>query len=509
MASSSPKARVSLVALGAGLIGIMNLVRGPTVLGLDGDLLLHLAYGEAVWAEGGLPSDDPLVFTTRPDDAFVLGEWLSELIFVLLDHAMGLGGPLLLAAAVGSTVTGALAWRALARTGSLYTAAVVAVIAHLGLSTHFLVRPHLFSWAGFLAVLVLLERHDAGRLRTPSTSLALFGLSAVWTNLHPGVVIGLVPLAAHALGTLVRTRRLASVGPTLALTSAFAAGLVVNPWGLGLWTHLLGFAQAASEGLNPAGDFHAPNLGSGTLYKLLALAAVGLGLAIRGLRTWSWTDRLLLAATFLLGATSMRNLPFLGIALAWVVPEAVASLLWTDESFAARDRQIAAPQAHAAVFPTVTVLAILGLPLSMRPMEPAGANLPTETIAWMDAHPDIARELGFGGFNASAYLLHASPVERLHSHALNAITPPRLMGELHVLFSASPGWQEQVDAYDLRWAIVPEEAGLHRELTRDARWSAVLDDVHGTLFVRSEDDATSRDAQYAPDASTSPDPRSP
>lgn len=195
---------------GALAFGLGFLLAFRPLAGMDAPW--HLAMGEAHLAEGLVLKSDPISWIegARPSD---MGAWLGQVLFALAEDLGGLGLARALVAAIAGLLLLVVQRIAHRRTG-LRSLAALAVAITAALALHrFRLRPDVFSL--LMAVLVL-DRLDRG---APTANLAaaeadvaggrrralhLFVLCALWTNLHPGVVVA--PVFALAQWGMARFR---------------------------------------------------------------------------------------------------------------------------------------------------------------------------------------------------------------------------------------------------------------------------------------------------------------
>ena len=190
----------------------------------DMDLPMHVAAGRWILAHG-VPHADPFSYTAagRP---WVDHEWLTQVLFALLEQVGGIEALKLLGCALVGV--GLLLWRrafAAAGAGRFASACLTLLLAIL--FTHRVhVRPHLLGFgceALFVHALFQPPRRRAVQ--------ALAGVGFVlWVQLHGGWLLALMALGATAGVTLLRTGWRAALRP--GLTACALGGLAcVNPAG--------------------------------------------------------------------------------------------------------------------------------------------------------------------------------------------------------------------------------------------------------------------------------------
>lgn len=213
----------SLAAFLSGLFDIQNF-----------DVWWHLKTGELIVTEGSIPDTDPFSYTAygRP---WVTHEWLSEVIFHLIDANLGAAGLIYLKAALLAVSVGLVLSLTLRRRESV-TVLLLFPFFLFPIALRPFVRPHIFTLFFTSVLLLLLYRY-----REDGNRKALYIIPPVfllWANLHSGVTLGLIILTTFALGSLA-ARRLSRQRPApgrgmrfrplaMTLVASFLASLV-NP----------------------------------------------------------------------------------------------------------------------------------------------------------------------------------------------------------------------------------------------------------------------------------------
>ena len=153
-------------------------------------------------------------------------EWLSQVIFYGLYR---IGGLPLLTGAVAAivTLTWILVWRL--TPGRPMIRLGLCALALAPVATEWSLRPQVFT-LGFLACTALLVRRRRFLWLPP--------LFLLWANLHGGVMLGLVVVAASVATLVVAERRILIVPILAALLCAVMT--VVTPLGWSIWTEIPG-----------------------------------------------------------------------------------------------------------------------------------------------------------------------------------------------------------------------------------------------------------------------------
>ncbi|HEX5878782.1 MAG TPA: hypothetical protein VF468_10745 [Actinomycetota bacterium] len=215
-----------IVVLGA--IGLMALARVPSAI----DLAYHVKVGELMVAEGALPRTDALAWTTagRP---WLDQNWGAQLVLYGIWRLGGFPLVVVVNALVAVATWALVAAACRRRTANLRLIAGAVLAGYAAAAATFSARPQMFSLLLFAVELYLLE---VARTR-PRAALAIPLLMPLWANLHGAFVVGVGLLAIEVAAAVWRRDRSGAVRYLL-VTAASVAGLLVNPWGVGV----LGYA---------------------------------------------------------------------------------------------------------------------------------------------------------------------------------------------------------------------------------------------------------------------------
>jgi hypothetical protein len=173
-------------------VWLLLLFAGRSKLFRDPGTFFHTAVGERILHTGCLVRQDPFSFTMYGKE-WIAHQWLGECTMALVNRMGGFDGLLAMAAALLALLFGSLA-RRLAHSGMNPVLGVLLVGMALASSSHHLhVRPHLASIL-FLAVTYgLLCDYEMRRIRVKRLYW-LVPLFIAWTNIHGGVLGGLLTL---------------------------------------------------------------------------------------------------------------------------------------------------------------------------------------------------------------------------------------------------------------------------------------------------------------------------
>lgn len=287
---------------------------GPFARTGDPGVGWHLRTGELV-VKGVIPSTDPFLIGGEERE-WISNQWLADAFlwsarqyggWEMLDYLVVLIGGLAIVLTLmrlSSTVLSVLA-----------ISIGLPVLLALG-SVQWIVRPVIFSFLGFSLLLILCHYRAMGRITSPQYLGGVAVLFAIWANVHPGFMLGFVPLAGMVLASFWAPHR---EDLRTALGALLLAGIAtcINPYGYELHRSALGlvgdpfFMQLNSE-WRPAEFRRFP-------YIVLPCAIGLLLITPEALRNRPVFERFTVCVLLILSLTARRYISFLVITLIPVV----------------------------------------------------------------------------------------------------------------------------------------------------------------------------------------------
>jgi hypothetical protein len=454
----------------------------------DGDPCLHWRVGEYMLEMGHIIRAD--VFShTRYGEPIVSKEWLSEIIYALAGRRAGLYGLVVVAALLIAT-TFALLHRQLVReTGNHAVAIFVALLAAWAACSHWLARPHAFSFLFAALWCDALRRFDRDA-SGPRLGLALASLTVLWVNLHSGYLAGFITLGVYWLGTVIElflgrtdgARWLVTRHKLQVLTIVIVVcGLVslINPNGYRL--HLLNFQFLRSDFLTnwlaeyASSNFH--DLDSRGF--LVWLGVTFLTLAVARPRL-SPTSGLMLIVWTYLALYVGRNIPLLAIFVAPILATALAdaSPAWVRRL---SDR-LAETYATSRGGLLVGVAAVLAIAVWTRPTEMPPKKWPVAAVEFIRAHPQEFKGNMFNQYVWGGYLLQALPEHRVFVDGRTDFYGESLIRQYDDTSALRTNWMQALDQYHVSWTLLPTEHRLNLALALLPGWQCVYSNEVATIF---------------------------
>ncbi len=312
----------------------------------DADLWGHVQFGRDVMRHG-LPSSTTYSFTAV-GYPWINHENLSELTFAVIADWVGGAGLLLLKCLLGVSVAAAMLYRQRQQGVSLFVACGVTLLVALNLNFFWQVRPQLFSYVFYAAMLLMLshcfdqwegrwrlarfaksDRADADldipyrseRMRRLWLAPILF---VVWTNTHGAFSAGLAIFVTYLIlraieaWTVWREKSWGIVGRLGMMATAASLATFLNPYGPRLHAWLL---HSLSEPRPEITEWHPPPLLSPEWFPLTI--AIGLFMATIAFtkRSRDFTHLLVTGATLWQTLEHQRHAPFFVLAFGfWMAP---------------------------------------------------------------------------------------------------------------------------------------------------------------------------------------------
>lgn len=463
-----------------------TLTFGPRMLSLDSDLGRHLTLGNYILEHGDIPTRDIFSHTLNgePRPAY---EWLSQLIFALAFHALGLDGVIFFCATVIGAAFAVVYADAERRSGMPLTALFIVILSAAASSLHWLPRPHIFT---FLLLAVWLERLDRARQGEEIPLWQFMILMLAWVNLHGGFIFGVLAWFAYFSGWLwerIWTRSFQGSWKIVLVGAASLPMTVLTPSGFGNWQAVLNnnspYILNRTLETMPA-DFTQPVTWPFALLGLLTLILF----LMNGKKTPA--ARIFLLAGFaILGLLMARNIPLFAIAAAPILSDIVgkkiapASPLMTLESnFSILDKSLQAGL-WSGVF-WVGIAAALAFRFEVRG-EAVQFNpnvFPVAASDWLETHPQSGNM--FNEFNWGGYLLfRAWPHHKVFLDSQTDFYGEALVREYETALTAGDGWDSVLEKYDIEWTIIPPDSPLARKLQTQG-WKIVYRDDAAVILRR-------------------------
>ena len=487
------------------IVFLFGRMDGVKTLLSDCDTGWHIRTGEWILAHHWVPSVDVFSFS-KPGAPWFAWEWLSDVVFALINKMGGLQAVVLFSILMLSVTFTAL-FMLVRRKANAVVAVALTMLAAAASSIHWLARPHLFTLLLVVLFYAGLEQVSEGRTRIAGVPiLAAFPvISILWTNLHGGFFVGAMMIAAYGAAELLRVaferdaeRRPGFLKARAYFLSAGACVLasVVNPYTYHLHVHLAAYlrdpwnSQHIMEFLSPT--FHHP-----TAIFFEAMLAMAVATAVWNVGQKRFTEGILMMVWAHGALLAARNIPLFMIAAAPPVAAAIQQLLlrapalnvadWV-RSAAERFNRVAAETSETDSIARWHLVSALGVvlvaALIYAPHPPkkfrsefdptfypakALASLRSDTAARVFTDDEWGDYLIYTGrkvFVDGRSDFYGDDFENKYIDVLNV----------------RYGWEKTLSKFGVDTILMPPNAPLTGALKESSRWRVIYDDGRALVF---------------------------
>ena len=457
----------------------------------DGDTALHTRTGDYILDHGMVPTADPFSFT-KPGERWFAFQWLTGVLYALLNRWFGLKGIVLLAGAVIALTSTVLVRDMVRRGANGLVAMLLALAASNAMSIHFHARPHLFTLL-FLAAANYLIARD---LESRSWRIWLLApLMLVWVNMHSGFPVLLATLgllmAGCGIEAVMGFKNWSGVKRYGALLAVCAALTLANPNGMELHRHISRFLNNEWT-LQHVHEYQSPVFRSEAMYYFMAILFGGL-IAVRTLIARAEWHSVFWLLFFGAGSlVSARHVPiFIIIALPPIALELTRLLnSWAEaagpKSTAEVLREIA-DKATSRLQPVGTwsfgLLGVAALLAGTWPTDLSAKFFPNKLV---HKHADaIAASRVFTSDQWGDYLLWVNyPRQKVFIDGRSDFFQQQIGDEYLRIHDGQRGWREALDRFGVDMVLAPADAAVHGLLATEQGWEMVDKDKQAALYRR-------------------------
>ncbi len=468
------------------LVFAAAMAAGWRTLNGDGDLPRHLLMGQVIVQGRFIPRVEMFSYYYQ-GQPYAPHEWLADVTYYLSYRLLGMGGVVLLTATL-IAATFAVLYAALSKEHGAHLAVLVLVGWGVVCSYwHWVARPHLFTMLFLVIWVILIDRLYRGEKVAWWLPPLLMLL---WVNTHSEFIAGFIVIGAYMAGWLwdyafrradadkAVIKRLAWV-----LGLSFAASLV-NPFGIQTWGMMVSYVGNTSL-MSVVNDTKPPLFTDPAVrpeFLLILTSIAVLALQRSGL---SSARAILLAGFTGLAMTSGRNIHLYSLVAPFVLAGPLIEI--TDTAL---QRRVAVSisqierRLKGVAWPVATVLICAVLLATGRIgkdyfIDPS--RFPVEAVGWLEENPQ-------SGHMFNDYLWGGYVVWRLWPAQTDFIDGKSdLTGEATrdylTVQNLGDGWQGILDRYDVKWAIIPTDSALSRQLIQNG-WRVLHQDTTATILRR-------------------------
>ena len=455
----------------------------------DGDTALHTRTGDFILDHGYVPTTDPFSFT-KPGERWFAFQWLTGVVFAVLNRAAGLKGIVLLAGVV-LVLYLTLLLRDMVKRGTNGLLAILLVMAGANASNiHFHARPHIFTLL-FLTVANSIIARD--RERSSWGIWLLVPLTVLWTNMHSGFpvmlsVLGLLVAGTALSGDWRKARRYSFIA------AACLAATFVNPNGIELHLHIAKFLNSpwAMDNIN---EYQSPVFRSEGMYYYMAILFLALMVCGRYFARRQWTECLWILFFATGSLTSARHIPLFIIT---VLPLIGATLtdLWAEFSAGQSRSSVTGVLAELAEKSTSKiqpasvwmVAVVAGVALfgnqNNWPKDLSGKYFPRMVVGEFESQ--IAGARVFTTDQWGDYLLWTGyPKQRVFIDGRSDFFGEEIAARYVTAANGQPGWRDVMNRYRIDMVLLPPATPLAGLLAADGGWQVLHRDQQSVLLTRT------------------------
>ncbi len=480
----------------------------------DATIGWHIRNGQQMLLTHAITRTDSFSSTMNGKPWFAW-EWLYDIVFAVIHHAMGLNGVVFYSAAIIAATFVLTLHLGLRRGGNLLITLFLLILTLGSSAVHFLARPHLLSW---LLTVVWFELLDSAAGAPASEQkkrlLWLPIVMLLWVNVHGGFVLGFVLLVVYVAGGVIdywasRERRdeTATWLKRLSGVSALVtAASFINPYTYQLHLHVYRYLtdrflmDRISEFLSP--DFHGAAQQCFAVLVLITIVTVA-----SARKRLSTTHVLVLLVAVYSGFYATRSLPtsalLITLIIAPVISESVAGLRENGDAAAWLSRLASWTRSFGGRMETlekslyghlwlvlVFVLCLWACAHQGRigstqfinsyfddkrfPVEAA------EVIAGRGIHGPILSLDYWGGY--LIYRLY--PETQVVADDRHDLYGDAFLKDYLKAVLVQLGWDEVLDKLHVDWVLMPTDSPLANILRLKAGWESVYEDKTAVLFRR-------------------------
>ena len=468
----------------------------------DGDTGFHIRAGEYIIENHEVPTQD--IFShTPPPGGWTVHEWLSEVLFALIDKAAGLTGLVVVSSVIIALVFYLLMDFLKEKGVSIILASFLAGFAALISSIHWLARPHVFSLLLVLIFYRVIDRYESGR---GNRLYLLPPLMLLWVNLHGGFMVGLFLLGVYIAGNFLSLllerndgssdnrnnakRKIRAFAITLGLCVIASA---VNPQGFGILLFPFKLAQEKFL-MDSVSEWQSPNFHYMMPFAyMLMLLIVTIGVSTLRLTT---TEAILLLLFTYMSLYSARHIPLFALIASPIIGIRAEDIVqkWKGNRYVKKFVEISknisktdsASRGHlwpAVAVASVVVLAATG---SIR-YQFDEEKFPVRAVEFLKQE-----KLSGNMFNNDEfgdYIIYAAwPEYKVFFDGRSDMYGEERLKEYYDIIWLRPEMEEVFEKYDISWVIYKAESPLSAYLAERADWKLIYEDEVAKIFIRNTPD---------------------
>lgn len=468
----------------------------PEKLLIDCDTGFHIRAGEFILNNLTVPKHDIFSFITPPP-RWIAFEWLSEVIMAITHRLLGLTGIVILFAFLISFAYYLLFKVMQRQNGNIVLTVLIALLAIIASSIHWLARPHIFS---LVIVIVWYYVLDLYQYKGKNYLFFFPPLMLLWVNLHGAFFLGFVLGGIYFLGNFMRI--FSSEGPeqetyrtkskmlllTLVVCLLFS---LINPNG---YKNLLyPFKVVSSKFLmDHIGEFLSPNFHDLSLLPFEMLLLFTLLILAISKRKLNIIEIIVMLLFTNISLYSVRNIPLFAIVMAPILARQSEQVLSGQTGkFAAflreRERNISPidTAARGYLWLVLPVVFVLGLAMSGLIDYRFDEKIkPVAAVEFLKKEPvqgNMYNEYEFGDY----VIYSAYPQYRVFIDGGSDMCGTDWMKDYYKVHQLKPEGEKILEKYKINFIFFNRDSVLSRFLLERKEWRLIYSDKVANIFVRN------------------------
>jgi hypothetical protein len=336
----------------------------------------------------------------------------------------------------------------------------------------------------FAAWLILTDRLARGE-RVPIWYFP--AVMFLWNNIHGEYISGFLITGAYLAGWVwdylfAREKASAEAGKHLAIVAGLSALVtLLNPISLRAWGTVTSW-MSNQYLMSHTDETMPPNFIETKFFILLAFLAFSLFLLAMKREKLSTGQAIALAGFSALTLFSARNVHFYGVAAPFLLaPTLLGSLsvpiVKRYESFFETIDSASSGILWPLIVIVLGVILLAFTPLGQDQRFSPG-YFPVQAVDWLKTHPQQGEM--FNPFDWGGYLSFELPQKRVFIDSQGDVYGEAFIRKYEQVVTLRPGWEDILDEYKVRWALIPADWALTDALLSEG-WQEVFRD--GTAVV--------------------------
>jgi hypothetical protein len=489
----------------------------------DPDIGWHIRTGEQILATRQLPRTDPFSSTMQGQPWFAW-EWMYDIVLGTLHRICGLNGVVWMCALLIAAIFAMLLGKLVARGTGLLLAIVLMLLAEAAATIHLYARPHIASWLFSLLWFVVLDRWEQlERGRRPRWIFWFFpGSMLLWVNLHGGWLFGIALLGIYTVSAFAESVReqdaFAAIRAAHRARSMFAAcvasvlATLVNPYGWRLHVHIYRYLSDRYL-INRIDEFRSPDFHGWAPRCFVAILLLVLIAFAGNQKKLRLSDLLVVSLAVYAGFYSSRNLPVSSMLLvliagpmlwenfvavadkpgAWPwLRKAIARISDFSDRMGAQEMELRGHLWSVASVVLAFAICLQGGWLGSRHLINANFDrekVPVAAVTFLqqeDRGTQTKLDPVFSTDSWGGYLIYRMyPERKVVVDDRHDLYGSGRIRQYLILSQAEPGWQNVLNEWPIRTALLPADStlgNLLRELPQE--WHITYEDKVAVVFER-------------------------